>query len=176
MDAGSVTDLYQRYKIGTSHVVQGLANTARQTCDLASIVPSIQTTTLPKNPTEPPGTKKKQRAKVQPITLNATLSIQDLATLAHSIGSTATAAKAAPEGIDTTIKVLQDVIKDRSDFILWYRSRIQTINDDANEGESGRRTEDDKRHCHFVDDLKDILETQGFGAVEPHAWRLPQGP
>ncbi|KAK4548235.1 hypothetical protein LTR36_010105 [Oleoguttula mirabilis] len=158
MDTNAVTDLYQRYKIGTKHVVLWLADTARKTSDLASVLPSMQgattETTDPARKTTKGNKRKKEKknepdAKRLPASI-LTLSTQDLARLADAIASTASADKPAPAGIETTISVLEDVISGRSECTVWYRTQA--------EDDSIVVAESDKRHRHFVDVLRAVLE------------------
>ncbi|KAK5119617.1 hypothetical protein LTR85_007446 [Meristemomyces frigidus] len=162
MDTSAVTDLYQRYKLGTKHVLEWVVDTARQTCDVAAIIPSLQTAvaqTLDQPTSKPRKSRKKKKAQKdeeQPAA-KLTLSTQDLTRLATAIASAAAADKPAPDGIETTISVMEDVINGRSECAVWYRTQAQE--DSSWVAESG------KRHGHFVDVLRSVL-----GALKQTLW------
>ncbi|KAK4629755.1 hypothetical protein CLAFUW4_08539 [Fulvia fulva] len=99
MDDLSLTEQYQRYKIGTKYVVQWLADTAMD----YTIVPTLVLA-------------RRENTNTVAGLRDITLSVDSLRQLAREIVERAQCTSRDPKGIDDTIVVLVDVVRGRREF------------------------------------------------------------
>lgn len=133
MGSNAISDLYQRYKIGTKRIVQWLAETATKRSKGTTVfaAPNIASNRT--------GTK-------SPISITT----KDLVRLAENIAATANAKKPAPEGIDSILIILRDVIAGRRECAEWHAMRNVECEVDAEQR--------DRSHVHFVETLQLIFD------------------
>lgn len=124
-----VPDLNARYKTGTKHVVQWLANAALQQGerDIFSILPALEDH-------------------------SAKLSTQNLVDLSKLLVQGAATDKLAPEGIGDTILVLGDVIAGRRECADWYSHKPTTSRTNSSS------VTEDQTHKHFIGVLQHVLQ------------------
>ncbi|KAK4548236.1 hypothetical protein LTR36_010106 [Oleoguttula mirabilis] len=135
MATSPLPDLYQRYKTGTRHVVQWLANTTRQCCADDSILPDVSL-----------GNPARKRDEKAP----AVISAGDLVRLARRLFQQSTPARPAPSGINSAISILTNVIAGRRECGAWYKG----CSTDA----SGEKQDKDASHQHFINALSEVLD------------------
>ena len=135
MATSVISDLYQRYKLGTKRVVSWLAETA---------------STRKKQSSEAALTERYARRN-HAATNGSTVAIstKDLLDLAQHIVSTA-ADQPPPRDIDSIIIVLKDVISGRKEYAVWYAQK--------NTKNGSEHLSQDRSHRHFVEVLQESLQ------------------
>jgi len=129
-----VPDLNARYKTGTKHVVQWLANAALQHGQerhVFSILPALEDA-------------------------SAKLSTQNLVDLSKLLVQGAAMDKLPPEGIGDAILVLGDVIAGRRECADWYSQKPTTSSSGSSSSSSATR--EDQTHKHFIGVLQHVLQ------------------
>ncbi|KXT07581.1 hypothetical protein AC578_10218 [Pseudocercospora eumusae] len=142
MEDDPVRYLHARYKTGTNAVVDWLATTARQRCDIAKVL-RLETSAGQNEAAKPNRSSKKARNKKGKAhdgqTLHVELSTAELRQLGLEITATASPTTKAPEGLENALKLLEDVVRGRRECAKWH-----------NDGEDG--------HRHFIDTMDQILQ------------------
>ncbi|KAF7193451.1 hypothetical protein HII31_05231 [Pseudocercospora fuligena] len=142
MEVDPVRYLHARYKTGTNAVVDWLATTARQRCDVAKLL-HLETSANQRETAKPNRKGKKARNKKEKAsdgqTLHVELSTSELRQLSLGITATASPTTKAPEGLEDALKLLEDVVRGRRECAKWH-----------NDGEDG--------HRHFIDTMDQILQ------------------
>ncbi|KAK4539781.1 hypothetical protein LTR36_010369 [Oleoguttula mirabilis] len=128
---------YKLYKAGTTRLVQWLASSASQCCDLKSIVKSLGSG-LRAKPTKPKKTKRPET----PVEIRT----QELVKLAEAIASSHFSID-VPERI---IEIVQDVIAGREECAEWYAA--QALQD------GGELEKENESHRYFIMVLKRIKD------------------
>lgn len=100
--------LYRSYKSGTKHVVQWLANAARQRCNMTEIMPALCMT---------PSPMRTSNKTDEPI---ITVSAADLLILARALLEASHSTFSPPDGLGDTIVVLATVISGRQECASWH--------------------------------------------------------
>lgn len=142
MTADTGWHLYRSYKSGTKHVVQWLANAARQRCDISLVMPKLCET----SPSSGSWTKTRE--------FTIKLSAADLLTLAKALLGENRSTLPPPDGLDNTITVLATVISGRQESTSWYQQSNPA----------------DDRHHHFIrvlETLASILRKIRKGSRKP---------
>lgn len=166
---GTIVSRYMRYKAGTKQVVNWLANTAAEHCDLRGVLGCLKNEPATRHPTAAafsrgqPGSLTSGGAKAtsDPKT-SATVRVKshELLVLAKSI--VAAKQHTVPAGI---LQIIQDVIDGRQNCAGWYAS--QTAAEDV------EMANENAGHLHFIEVMLEVqqhlskLQTTPGSEVKP---------